>query len=140
MVLVSERVHPCSLDFWNQRRVVLLRESRKLPWAKIRLKVKNLMDKHPSEKMCARVYKRFSIKVGHVPYKYGNCGRKAILTPALKKWLVGRMLALRTKTICTSTLLQEQLAKKKEKKAKEEKKEKKKVKNNKHKNSAVIKV
>lgn len=26
MVLVSERVHPCSLDFWNQRRVVLLRE------------------------------------------------------------------------------------------------------------------
>ena len=68
MVLVSEHVHPCSLDFWNQRRVVLLRDSQKLPWSKIRLKVKNLKDKHPSWKMCSRVYERFSIKIGHVPH------------------------------------------------------------------------
>ena len=30
MVLVSEHVHPCSLDFWNQRRVVLGVGSRRI--------------------------------------------------------------------------------------------------------------
>jgi hypothetical protein len=44
---------------------------------------------------------------------YANCGRNKTITPALQKWLVKRLLALRVVTVCTSAMLQRELASKK---------------------------
>ena len=44
---------------------------------------------------------------------YTNCGRPAVITPALQKWLVSRLLALRKGTACTLDLLARELARKK---------------------------
>ena len=110
MVLVSEIQHPSSLDFRNQKRVVVLRDQHGWSWEKIAEEVVNLKGETPSWKLCSRVYQRFSTKAGHVPYSYGKCGRKRVLTPALQKWLVARLLVLRKNIVCTASVLQRELA------------------------------
>jgi predicted oxidoreductase (fatty acid repression mutant protein) len=74
MVIVSEIQHPRSLDFTNQRKVVLIRDQEGLSWDKIAKRVVNLKGEHPSWKHCSEVYERFQESKGRVLYKYGNCG------------------------------------------------------------------
>jgi hypothetical protein len=75
MVLVSEIQHPRSLDFKNQRRVVVLRDQKHWSWEDIAAEVVNLKGGHPSWKHCSEVWNNFSVTKGHVPYNYGKCGR-----------------------------------------------------------------
>jgi hypothetical protein len=65
MVLISEHVHPLSLDFRNQRRVVLLRDTKKLSWPKIRVQVKNLKGRRPSSFR----FVRFRVVLFRVPFR-----------------------------------------------------------------------
>ena len=88
MVIVSEIQHPRSLDFTNQRKVVLIRDQEGLSWEKIAKRVVNLKGEHPSWKHCSEVYERFQDSKGRVLYKYGNCGRAAALTQSIITWLV----------------------------------------------------
>ena len=43
MVLIRDRVHPKSLDFSNQRKVVHLRDDKGLSWEQIALQVRNCL-------------------------------------------------------------------------------------------------
>ena len=111
MPVVSEMVHPLSLDFANQRRVVMLRDVHKDSWPNIRKKVKNLKKKRPSKELVRRVYRDFKGKLGRRPYKYKNCGRKPWkVTAEVESFLVKRLLALRRESICTATVLQSEVA------------------------------
>ena len=57
------------------------------------------------------VYRGFNTTKARKPYSYHNCGRKAWkVTPAVQTFLEQRLLALRTKMICTATILQRELA------------------------------
>lgn len=91
----------------------MLRRIHKQSWPTIASQVKNLAGRHPYWKVCRDAYKRFDSRLARPRYKYGNCGRKAKLTSALRKWLVRRLLALRKSCVCTSTTLQRELANKK---------------------------
>ena len=115
-MLVQEQQHPTSLDFRNQRRVVLLRDrvlnskGKRCSWSKIAEQVKNLQGDRPSAWLVADVYKSFDLDLGHVPYDYENCGRTAVLaTPEVKQFLVRKLLGLRAKNIVTTTVLQREL-------------------------------
>lgn len=115
MVLVSEQQHANSLNFRNQRKVVLLRDvkktnGKKRSWVEIAREVKNLNKKHPSPWLVRNTYNDFDTKLGHVPYNYSNCGRTAEkATPAVKQFLVRKLLGLRQKNIVTSVVLQKEL-------------------------------
>ena len=81
MVVISESVHPSSLDFANQRKVVILRQatkpgSKKMAWPDIAMQVVNLKGGRPSSWLVRRIYKQFSHKVGRRVYQYKRCGRK----------------------------------------------------------------
>ena len=62
--VLTERVHPLSLDFDNQKKVVILRDVHDESWEAIAKKVRNLQNKPPSWKMCANVYAKFDTKQG----------------------------------------------------------------------------
>ena len=80
-------------------------------WETIATKVKNLQGEEPSWKHCANVYAKFNTKKGKVPYKYDRCGRKPWkLTKQNTAFIKSRLLALRNKTVCTSTTLQREVA------------------------------
>lgn len=112
MVVVSEVVHPSSMDFRNQRKVVMLRTVKKMIWADIGKEVVNLRGGRPSEKQCRQVFRDFSMKLGRRVYKYKKCGRKKWkVTPQVQKFIIQRLLALRLKCICTSATLQGELVK-----------------------------
>ena len=114
MVLVSQVQHKKSLNFANQQKAYVLRHKKKLTYDKIAGQVVNLENKPSSANCVRRALLRFSTKKGYSTYKYDKCGRKPWkLTPEVKKWLVKRLLALRTKCICTSTKLQAELAREK---------------------------
>jgi transposase len=119
MPVVTQRVHPAGLSLAQQQKVYMFRKTKiknqkgkmkPLSWEKIAKKVINLKGKSPSWKWCSDVFKRLNTRTGHVAYKYANCGRKSTLTPALRQWLISRLLALRTACVCTSTTLQRELA------------------------------
>ena len=119
MPLVTQRLHLPGLRLAQQQKVYMLRKTKiKNPkgkmktrsWEKIAKIAVNLKGKRPNWKLCSEVFKRLSTTTGHVAYKYANCGRKSTLTPALRQWLISRLLALRTKCVCTSTTLQRELA------------------------------
>ncbi len=104
---MSEVVHPKSLDFGNQRRVVLLRDSTGASFSSIATEVKNLQGRHPSGRLVARLYKQFSRKQGRRRYHYSNCGRKPWkLTKEVEAFLLRRLRALRKACVCTSSTLQ----------------------------------
>ena len=115
MVLVQEQQHAKSLNFRNQRRVVFLRQVKKTggkrrSWQEIAGMVQNLDKKRPSAWLVRDVYKNFDADLGHVPYDYSNCGRTVEkATPAVKQYLVKKLLGLRQKNIVTATVLQKEL-------------------------------
>ena len=111
MPVISESVHPQSLDFVNQRRVVVLRDVKGLAWSAIRKEVRNLKGKAPSVWLVRETYGRLSRKVGHRKYNYGKCGRQAWkVTKAVERFLLGRLRCLRKTGVCTSTTLRQELA------------------------------
>lgn len=104
-------VHPRSMDFLNQRRVVLLRDNENLSWETIALRVKNLKGENPSWTQCRRVYQGLNAKAGRKAYKYKNCGRRREkVTKAVDRYLEKRLLALRHKVLCNASVLQRELA------------------------------
>ena len=112
MPVVAEMVHPGSMDFANQRKCVVLRDVKGLSWSDIAAQCHTLRGKgaRPSVAQCQRVYGEFSRTAGRRKYKYKNCGRSAWkVTPEVKKFLVCKMLSLRTKCVCTSSTLQREL-------------------------------
>lgn len=114
MTTRSEVVHPLSLNFANERKVVMLREVKKMSFENIRKQVRNLKGQRPSKELMRRTVKLFSKRTGKRTFKYDKCGRQAWkVDDDVKKFLVARLLALRTKCICTATTLQRELAKKK---------------------------
>ena len=103
--------HPRSLDFANERKVVLLRDIKGLTWDEVAAAVVNLQGEPPGVRTMKRVYSGFSAKLGRRPLMYGRCGRKAWkCTPAVQAFLVGRLRALRRASVCTAATLQVELA------------------------------
>ena len=110
----TENVHPRSMDFRNQRKVVMLRTVQKLPWDQIKDAVVARDGGSPSATQCKRVVKEFSTRLGRRPYKYFRCGRKKWkVTREVEAFLVRNMLAARLKTVCTATTLQRVLLREK---------------------------
>jgi hypothetical protein len=72
MPLITEQVHPLSLEFSNQRKVVIRRSHFKDYWSTIAGKVVNLAGDSPSPTLVARVLKTFSKKAG---------GRSSLMQP-----------------------------------------------------------
>ena len=115
MGLLRVRVHPRGLGLQAQRKVSQLRQNglkgKKMSWAKISMQVRNLEGKVPCWKVCRDVYNRANRRTATASYDYSNCGRQPTMTPALRKWVVRRLLVLRKVKECTSTTLQAELAK-----------------------------
>ena len=112
MPLITEQVHPLSLDFCNQRKVVARRTIFKESWNTIAGGVRNLKGESPSPKLVARVFNKFSKRGGRRRYKYKKCGRRPWkLTKEIQTWIIRRLRSLRRNSICTSTTLQLELAK-----------------------------
>ena len=111
MPVVSENVHPRSLTFPQQRRLVLLRDVQKLSWEAIAKQVVNRLGQRPSWKTCANLHEAFKRRKNRAPYKYHRCGRKSTLTKADEDWLVKRLETLRATAVCTSVSLRRDLAK-----------------------------
>ena len=112
MVLIQEVVHPAGLSFQAQRKVVQLRDDKKMKWDDIRNQVKNLKKLKPSRKVVTNAYKKFNKKEGHAKFSYGKCGRAPWkITPTLRKFIVDQMLKLRRVECCTSPALQRIVAK-----------------------------
>jgi transposase len=90
----------------------MLRKHEKMPFTKIRTRVKNLKGMRPSWKTCSRIFARFNPKKGFAQYSYDKCGRKPWkLTKQAKKFLEATMLTTRKAGACTSTTLQAALTK-----------------------------
>ena len=114
MPAVTEMIHPRGLGFAMQRKVVILREVRKLSWPATAKLVRNLEGKRPSPRVCRDVYAHFNRPANRVRSKYHNCGRKPWkMTPDVEAYLIRRLKALRTQCVCTSVTLQIDLAKNK---------------------------
>ena len=61
----------------------------------------------PTKRCCGSAsYLRICTRTGVAKDQYKNCGRKAVLTKSLRKWLVRRLLVLRKSQECTSTISQ----------------------------------
>ena len=105
MVVVSENRHPNSLNFTNERKVIILRDQGQ-PYWKIRLQVKNLKKKRPSIQTVANTCHEFKRTVGQRVFRYNRCGRTAWkLTPEVKKFIIQKLLELRKKVVCTCPVL-----------------------------------
>lgn len=114
MPFVGQMQHPSSMDFDNQKKVVMLREVRKWTWDKIAEAVITLKKEAPSERQCRDVYQRFNKKLGLRKYHYEKCGRKPWkITKVVEKFLIKKLLELREKWVCTSTELQQELVREK---------------------------
>ena len=109
MPLVPQMQHPDSMHSTNQRLCAILRDTKGWPWSKIAQRLRTFQGRghHPSPRQCRDVYKAFSAKLGHREYTYHNCGRKAWqVTPEIVRFIVRRLLDLRTRCICMPTTLQ----------------------------------
>ena len=58
------------------------------------------------------VFDRINSRTAIAKYNYAYCGRETVLTKALRRWVVSRLLALRRNSECTAFALQRDLAKK----------------------------
>lgn len=86
----------------------------KKTWAQIAAEVRNLEGERPYWKVVRKAFLDMGTSRGKPKKdKYENCGRAAILTPTLIKWLVKTMRERRVKDDCTSTDLQLALAREK---------------------------
>ena len=110
MVIISESVHPRSLDFANQRKVVILRDQGYTCRA-IARRVVNLQGEATTAQTVSRTITAFSRKIGRRRFGYHRCGRKPWkLTSDVQKFLIRRLLQLRKKQECTCATLQQVLA------------------------------
>ena len=114
MPVIQEVVHKRGLDFENQRKVVMLRDTKQLGFSRIAERVVNLEGEQPSEDVVRRAYARFSRTKGRVQYKYHKCGRQPWkITKEVGTFLVKQLLKKRKTDVCTSTTLQADLYKEK---------------------------
>lgn len=82
-----------------------------MSFPRVAAQLKNVSGKAAGLKAVQNAYNNFSEKAGRVKSKYEKCGRKPWkLDEATKKFIVKRMLQLRKKGGCTSTVLQKTLA------------------------------
>ena len=90
----------------------MLREVKHESWETIAGKVVNLQGEHPCWGTVRNIVSEFNVSRGHRQYNYEKSGRKPWkLTPAVGKFIVKRLLQLRTECICTSTILQREVLK-----------------------------
>ena len=100
------------LDFANERKVAVLREVRGCTWKEVAAGVHNLQGENPSVRLVQRVYQGFSRKLGRSRTGYKRCGRKPWkCSPAVERYVLGRLTALRRATVCTAATLQVELLK-----------------------------
>ena len=114
-MLITESVQAKSMNFSNQRKVIILRDQGE-GWEEIAGQVWNCERprQHPSLWLVRETYNKFNRRAGRRPYFYKNCGRKVTkFTPEVKKFLVKRLLQLRKQNIVTATTLQRELAREK---------------------------
>ena len=98
----------------------MLRDVQKLPFWKIAEQVVNLQGQTPSKELVRTVYRDFQRKAGRRKTHYDNCGRKPWkVDQAVRTFLEKRLLALRKEGVCTSQMLQKELAAKKHVKVEE---------------------
>jgi transposase len=113
MVVISESVHPRSLSFANQRKVVALRD-KGWSFPDIANEVVNLAGKHPPTSTLSDLCKTFSNRRGSKPFKYKKCGRKPWKLPKeTQRFIISRLRELRKTGVCTSVTLQKILVKEK---------------------------
>ena len=95
MPLVKEMRHVRSLNFQNERKVIILRgQGYSFPY--IAKRVRNLLKKRPPVRTVADVYYAFNQKVGVRKFHYNKSGRKAYkLTKEMQLFLIRRLLYLR---------------------------------------------
>ena len=111
MVVVTENVHPRGLNFFSQRKVMILRDVQGLSFKQIAQKVQNLAGKRPSPRTCCQYYHSFSASAGRRKAGYKKCGRSAWkLTPAVKKWIIQTLKKRRCEGACTCASLRLELA------------------------------
>ena len=109
MSVVSEVVSRRSMDFANQRKVVIKRDQG-WTWSDIAADVRTVSGLPPSETQVRDVYRTFDRRAGRKKYKYSACGRRPWkVTPEVERFLVKKLLSLRGTCICTSTTLQREL-------------------------------
>lgn len=114
MPVVSEMRHPRSLNFANERKVVMLRDVQGESFQTISEKVVNLQGEHPSKTMVANVHHEFSKRLARRKFKYHRCGRKPWkVSKEVTVFLLKHLKSLRKKAICTTTMLQAELAREK---------------------------
>ena len=111
MVVITETVHPKSLDFRNQRKVVLLRDVEEESFPTIAAKVRNVEGGKPTARTVANTYHDFSVKKGRRVFNYNRCGRKPWkMTEETKAFLEKRLRLLRKSGPCTAEVLRRDLA------------------------------
>ena len=113
MVVVRVSRHPRGLSPAMQQRVYALRTTHGMSFQAIAPKVKNLAGGVPNWQVCRDAYHRMCGSGLSAGSNYQNCGRSAVITPEIRRWLVARLKVLRKTTVCTSAALQRELAKKK---------------------------
>ena len=114
MPLVSEMVHPRGFSFAMQRRIVCLRDVHGETWDAIADQVKNLQGQKPLPRLVASYYRKFSVRDGRAVSKYQHCGNKIQkATTEAKEFLLRTLLEQRRRCVCTSTTLQQALAREK---------------------------
>lgn len=112
MPIVKDMRHPRCLDFDMQRKVVMLRDDKKMSWDDIadpaKGGVKNLQGKATCRDVARRAYNKF-FKRGREKgkYDYKKSGRKAWkLTPEVQQYLTKQLFKTRKNDVCTSKTLQ----------------------------------
>ena len=111
MVFEQEVLKRRGLDFRNQRRAYALRHVDKLSWEAIAARVVNRQGEHPSWVTVRTTVTSFSVAAGRRKYAYSKCGRTAWkLTPAVRRFLLQRLLRDRVSKIVTSASLQRDVA------------------------------
>jgi transposase len=119
MPVVTDMRHPRGLDFQQQRKVVMLRDDKKMSWDQIVDPevggVVNLEGSPTCRDVAKRAYNNF-FKRGKkkAKYNYSKCGRKRWkITKEIGSFLLSKLRATRKKGICTSKTLQFLLAQEK---------------------------
>ena len=114
MPVGSKQRHPNSLDEQNAMKVMYLRDVKELSWQDIvkpEQGVLNVSGERTTWKTASRAYESLKKGQEYAEEKYANCGRKAdVFTKLVKRFLIQRLLHLRNKCVCTSTILQAELA------------------------------
>lgn len=111
MPVISQTVHPHSLDYANQRRAMILRDVKGMAFPDIAKVVKNVSGGHPTARTVANTYQKFSVDKGSRAFKYKKCGRRPWkLTKDNEAFIIRRMIAIRAKGVCTAETLRRELA------------------------------